>query len=262
MNLIILQDSDKISNNKYLLTDYRFDHINNILQSTEGDTLEAGLLNGPKGTATIESITDTSVTLQCLLHHHPPHHPPRQPIIDLICALPRPQILKKVLYTASLMNIRNLHLVRADKVKKMYYSASILQPENYNKYLFDGLSQGRNTQLPQLFIHNRFRIFFEDTFTELESAEPTPAKLLLPDMHSENHIAQTGCNCFERIVLAIGPEGGWVPFELDLMTALGFQKFNIGPWTLRVEHAVIAAIAQIQIAAQKQELKQLQKKNL
>ena len=258
MNLIILHDSDKVSNDKYLLTDHRFAHIYDILQSTIGDTLDVGLLNGPKGTATVESIDDSSVALRIKwLQHQPKIHP----TIDLICALPRPQILKKVLFTAGLMNIRNLHLIRANKVKKMYYSASILKPENYNKFLLEGLSQGRNTQLPQILIHKQFRIFFEDTFTELESAELSPGKRLLPDMNAENYIDQLDCNSCNRITLAIGPEGGWVPFELDLMENMGFQKFNIGPWTLRVEHAVIASLAQIHLAAGKK-LKTLQNKNL
>ena len=46
---------------------------------------------------------------------------------------------------------------------------------------------------------------------------------------------------------AVGPEGGWVPFELNLMQSLGFNPFTLGRWTLRVEHAVTAALSQIEL---------------
>ncbi|HZR10153.1 MAG TPA: 16S rRNA (uracil(1498)-N(3))-methyltransferase, partial [Myxococcales bacterium] len=35
-----------------------------------------------------------------------------------------------------------------------------------------------------------------------------------------------------------GPEGGWVPFELDLLRAHRFTPMTAGPRTLRVEVAV------------------------
>ena len=39
-------------------------------------------------------------------------------------------------------------------------------------------------------------------------------------------------------VVAIGPEGGWVPFEVELLEAHGFRPFSLGPRILRVETAV------------------------
>jgi RsmE family RNA methyltransferase len=39
-------------------------------------------------------------------------------------------------------------------------------------------------------------------------------------------------------VVAIGPEGGWVPFEIELLRANRFEAFTLGPRILRVEVAV------------------------
>ncbi|NIP44236.1 MAG: RNA methyltransferase, partial [candidate division Zixibacteria bacterium] len=50
-----------------------------------------------------------------------------------------------------------------------------------------------------------------------------------------------------RILLAIGPEGGWVPFEIEMMQNHGFQKCTLGRWILRVEHAVTASLSQIEM---------------
>jgi len=46
-----------------------------------------------------------------------------------------------------------------------------------------------------------------------------------------------------RVLLAIGPEGGWNRFELDLLTAHGFQSAGMGPRTLRTDTACIALLA-------------------
>jgi len=40
------------------------------------------------------------------------------------------------------------------------------------------------------------------------------------------------------LVLAVGPDGGWVPFEADLLEKHGFRPFSLGPRILRVETAV------------------------
>ncbi|NPD28990.1 RsmE family RNA methyltransferase, partial [Corallococcus exiguus] len=48
-----------------------------------------------------------------------------------------------------------------------------------------------------------------------------------------------------RVVLAIGPDGGWVPFEAQLLEAHGFLPFSLGPRILRVETAVPVLLGQV-----------------
>jgi 16S rRNA (uracil1498-N3)-methyltransferase len=45
------------------------------------------------------------------------------------------------------------------------------------------------------------------------------------------------------IVLAIGPEGGWAPEELEALEVLGASRVALGPHVLRVETAAEAAMA-------------------
>src|SRR5205823_2651848 len=49
----------------------------------------------------------------------------------------------------------------------------------------------------------------------------------------------------ERAVVAIGPEGGWVPFEIDLLRGRGFTPFTLGPRPLRVEVALPYALGML-----------------
>jgi 16S rRNA (uracil1498-N3)-methyltransferase len=48
----------------------------------------------------------------------------------------------------------------------------------------------------------------------------------------------------ERVLLGIGPEGGWNDFELKLLETHGFTRIGLGPRTLRVDTACIALLSQ------------------
>ncbi len=50
-----------------------------------------------------------------------------------------------------------------------------------------------------------------------------------------------------NILLAIGPEGGWNNFEVNLMQEKGFTKFKLSESILRVENALTATLAQIEL---------------
>ena len=75
--------------------------------------------------------------------------------IDIICALPRPQTLKKVLISSAAMGVTNLFLIKSQKVEKSYFQSPLLNDNNYNKFLFEGLSQGKRTDLPTVTVHKK-----------------------------------------------------------------------------------------------------------
>jgi 16S rRNA (uracil1498-N3)-methyltransferase len=244
MNLIILTDSDRRADNSFCLADHRADHIRTILKSGVGDTIEVGLLNGPQGRARVESVDPTQVVLHCEAWHDIPKLGPE---IDLICALPRPQTFKKVLITSAMMGVRSLHLIRANRVEKSYFQSPLIHPEQQLSYLVEGLAQGRLTRLPLVRVHERFRQFFEDDLPLLSADASVKPLRLLCDSETNNRLDQVFDPAVKEVIVAVGPEGGWVPFELELMHELDFHSFTLGRWTLRVEHAVTAALSQIEL---------------
>jgi RsmE family RNA methyltransferase len=245
MNIIILTEEDRINENSFLVNGHRAEHIRAILKLQVGDSLEIGILNGPKGSGRIEKIDNQGVII------HADTFPELDqdevaPQIVIICALPRPQTLKKVLLTCGMMNVHSLYLIRANRVEKSYYHSPLLNPHNYKPFLVEGLSQGKFTRLPEVKIFERFKPFFEDIFPEIEKEAGPEHIKLLPDSESEMMLNDVCSGHDRHIMLAIGPEGGWVPFEIDMMIGLGFKIFSLGPWVLRVEHAFTAALAQIE----------------
>jgi 16S rRNA (uracil1498-N3)-methyltransferase len=247
LNLLILTEKDRVSDQKFAIGGKRRRHIINVLRVGQGDTLGVGLLDGPIGSGTIESFEKSKIVLNCTWDQEKPND---DPPVDLICALPRPQTLKKVLQTAATMNVANIHIINANRVEQCYFKASAMTPESIRNYLVKGLSQGKTTRMPKVTVNQRFKCFFEETLPRLISEQPGEPLKLVADVDAETYLNNSLLANRSRIYLAIGPEGGWVPFELEIMLQQGFTPITIGHWPLRVENAVVAALAQTKLVAQ------------
>lgn len=232
-----------LNENTFQIIDERFSHILNILKLSVNNIIEIGILNGPTGTARIKELSDNSVLLEIVEYHSGKE---KLFQIDLICALPRPQTLKKVLGTCASMGVEHLYLIRSEKVEKSYFYSPLLEEKNYTKYLIEGLSQGKRTILPKMSIHTRFKKFFEDEFINSESQIN-----LLAHPDTKSFLNKVQITDFRKIVLAIGPEGGWNDFEINFMEENGFIKYKLSDSVLRVENAVTAAISQVELLLNK-----------
>ena len=245
MNIILLSDADRSAGDEFIVRDNRAAHIRDILQLDVGDTLHVGFLNGPLGDAVVTSRDSSSVTLEVTEWRRaaPPLYE-----IDLIIALPRPQTLKKILFIAGMTGVRRLWLIRANRVEKSYFSSPLLNPEERVRFVYEGMMQGRRTRAPEIRVCPLFREFIDKDFLELESSDTKTALRILPDQDEKRTFGNIAkVSGAARYVIAIGPEGGWVPFEVEQFAALGFAPVTLGPWALRVEHAVMGAVSQIEL---------------
>lgn len=241
MNLIIIENHE-LNDGNVTLSDHRCTHIRKVLRSKPGDTIKIGLLNGSIGHGTIIKLSKSEVLLEIILTEKPP----ATPQTDLILALPRPIMLKRILSQATQMGVRNIYLINANRVEKSFFNASALQEESINTFLKRGLEQAIDTRVPTVSIHSRFRPFVEDYLPEIMTSENTLGLIGHPS--SENSLSETATNLFEKqILLAIGPEGGWVDFEITKFHEQGFFSFSMGQRILRVDSAVPALMAQVQL---------------
>lgn len=245
MNLILLFPDDFFDPETVTVADQRAEHIREILHPQVGDRLRVGLVNGPMGTGEVLSIDNRAVSLKISLTGPSPE----VPWIDLLLALPRPMILRKVLNHVAAMGISRLFLVNANRVQKSYFTSSLLQNEAYLPFLHQGLEQAMHTYLPQVFLYNRFRPFIQDTLPELTA--DCQLKLLAHPEGTQSLWQAANPPIRKRVLLAVGPEGGWVDFEVQQFMAQGFTPFTMGARILRVDTAVPALLGQLTILAAK-----------
>jgi 16S rRNA (uracil1498-N3)-methyltransferase len=237
MNIIILTKKDRLNDDYYHLNDERYLHIRDILKLSEKDFCEIGLLNGPCGKASVKNIDSEKVILK-IDELYRVKEPEKG--IEIICALPRPQTLKKVLSNCATMGVSKISLIRSEKVEKSYFQSPLLEKRNYDKYLIEGLSQGKRTLLPEVDIHKKFKPFFENRFPENNSV----CILAIPE--AENYLSTYSLSN-KNLIIAIGPEAGWNEFEINFMKNAGFTEFKLSENTLRVENAVVSVLAQIEL---------------
>ncbi len=238
MNLILFAKHELVSE-QLILTDRRADHIRKILRPAVGDKLRLGMINGKIGSGEIVSIDEIAVNLRVLLDSSPPPVPD----ITLILALPRPIMLQRILKQGTVMGVRRFHLIRSAKVEKSFFHSPALQPEKIHARLLEGLEQAMDTHLPEVTIHHRFKPFVEDVVPQLDGqgiiAHPG-VSAMLPDVLPDRLDKQ-------KILLAVGPEGGWNDFELGCFEGQGFSAFSMGSRILHVDTAVVALLAQLQL---------------
>jgi RsmE family RNA methyltransferase len=233
MNLVLLRQGDWIDADRVLLRDRRAGHIRTVLQAEVGDSLRVGLLGGLCGQGLVEAVEPDGVRLRVVLTDPPP---PRHRF-DIVLALPRPKMLRRILRQCAEFGIANLHLLHSARVEKSYWQSPLLQPAALEEALLAGLERSRDTIAPQVHLHRRFRPFVEDQLSGICAGRPCWLA------HMDAPLALAEAPPVPAVVM-IGPEGGFVPFEIQLAEAVSARRVCLGPRTLSVDTALVTVLAQ------------------
>lgn len=233
MNMILLFKNDYISEDEVVLSDRRFEHVINIHKAEVGDSLKVGLLNDKIGKGTIISKNSSSLKMKVELNETPP-----KPIdCVLILAMPRPLMFKRILMHICTLGIKEIHLIHSKRVEKSFWGSPVLEEENINNELYIGLEQACDTLLPKVHVHKRFKEFIESTGVQLASAER--AYVAHPGNNNDASMSN------EKTIVAIGPEGGFIDYEIEKFLEAGFNTLTLGSRILRVETAVPVVISKL-----------------
>lgn len=233
MNLLLVDDAE-IAGGRVRLTDRRAEHLRQVLRVEVGRTVRVGRVGGSVGEGRVTAVSAAAVELAVELAGAPCPRPP----VDVIVALPRPQALKRVLQYGATMGVGSIALVRAWRVEKSYFHTPLLEPAAIRRQLLLGAEQGMTTWLPEVRVEPRFAACLERL-----AGEPEPPLRLLA--HPEAGEPIGAVTPAARVELALGPEGGWIDREVESFRQAGFRPVTLGPWVLRVETALVAALAQL-----------------
>lgn len=248
MNLVLLFPEDFIDQNfdpakhtcdaalSVSLTGRRREHIQNVQRASIGDRLRVGLVNGKMGHGTLTHCDDDRIDMSVELNQDPPSALP----ITLIVALPRPKMLKRILQTIATMGVKKLIFINSVRVEKSYWQTPILKPESIQEHLTLGLEQARDTVMPEVILEKRFKPFVEDRLPAIvASNQAFIAHPGLGDALSKDR------DHSDAVVLAVGPEGGFIEYEVEKLQACGFEGIHLGDRILRVETAIPVLLAKL-----------------
>lgn len=234
MNLILLFKDDFVDENKVRLDGRRFKHILKIHRAVVGDELHVGLAGGLIGAGYVTFLNDNSLKMDVSLVHTPPAALP----VILILALPRPKVLKRILLSLTAIGVKQIILLNSCRVEKSFWQSPVLKPDNIRRQLILGLEQARDTVLPEVLLKPLFKPFVEDEL-------PSLIKDTCPFVAHPG--AQEPCPRDVRspVTLAIGPEGGFIPYEVNKLISCGFKPVHLGERILNIEAAVPSLISRL-----------------
>ncbi|RYY79825.1 MAG: 16S rRNA (uracil(1498)-N(3))-methyltransferase [Moraxellaceae bacterium] len=233
MNLLLL-DPEQIHHQCACITDARqLAHIREHLKLNAGDCIKIGQKNGLKGTARVENMTDQQLILNEIeLNQVPPAKLP----LTLVLALPRPKVLRRLVMDAVTLGVEQLILMHSYRVEKSYWQTPFLN--QLDSYVALGLEQAGDTVWPKIQCFKRFRPFVEDILPSVIASKPA--------FVAHPYAAQPMPVALNRpCVLVVGPEGGFIPFEIDLLQQNGCQPASLGSRILRTETAVSSIIGRL-----------------
>ncbi|MFN2425965.1 MAG: 16S rRNA (uracil(1498)-N(3))-methyltransferase [Candidatus Binatia bacterium] len=233
MNLVLLEPGE-LNGTRAQVGGRRAGHIATIHRATVGKQLRVGVIGGKVGTGVVVSVSPDAVVLDTQLEDAPP--PPLA--CTLALALPRPRVLHRVLGAATAFGIKRIALFGSRRVEKSYWQSPVLGDESIRDQLIDGLEQSCDTMLPVVEKHLRFRPFVEDVLGTLAG----DSLRLVADPGGAEPCPSAGG---EAVTLVVGPEGGFVDYELGLLRTAGFRAVTLGVRPLRVEQAFAALVGRL-----------------
>jgi len=234
MNLILLLKEDFVEEGRVRLQGRRLEHVRKVLRAACGDELCVGLLNDKIGTGKIIQLGQKMLEMEIALTKSPP----KAFSLNLILALPRPIVLKRILLAVASMGVKKIVLLSSRRVEKSFWKSPVLEKKRLEEQLILGLEQAKDTVMPEVLLRDRFKPFVEDELSDIiKGTQPLVA-------HPEG-VENFPENIQGPVTLMIGPEGGFIPYEIERLEACGFKSVRIGERILRVETVVPVLLSKL-----------------
>ena len=242
MNRIILEESERIEDSLYCLTERKSNHILKIIKSNIGDTVKVGLINHSIGNGIVQSID--LVSRNVILFYNSLEgnkNIPQSKLgnIRIFSSIQRPQTVKKIIQLSATCGIQELFFFPADKSESSYLNSSLWSKESLLGEIILGLEQGGRIYSPQITVlKNKYRIQ-ENLISGNRYILDFGGKYLLDPTFS--------INPGEPLQFVIGPESGLTEDDLAFFLKLQFDRISVSENILRSENALAYLLSQIEL---------------
>jgi 16S rRNA (uracil1498-N3)-methyltransferase len=258
VNLLLVDPAELAADATCTVRDRRALHLRTVLGAGVGARVRAGVIGGGTGSAELIADDGDAITLRITLTEPGPAPLP----VELVLAIPRPKVLSRVVEAAAAFGVARIELTNAWRVDKSYLKSPRLAPDALALAARLGAEQGATTHLPQIAIHRRLMALLDARWpgppaidgagsrgvgspTALPAGRGSPAGSTKLVAHPGAPPIEAALPGASPLVLAIGPEGGWIAREVETFVARGFTPVSLGAPILRVETAVAAALGQL-----------------
>lgn len=201
-------------------------HAARVARVREGERVEVIDGKGAAAAAAVRTVTKSAVALEIL---EPSLSPRESPLaIELAQALIQPEKFELVLQKACELGVTRVTPLISERIDTKAERVAG-RTERWQRILVEATKQSGRARVPELAAPETLasvlerdcpRVLFDADAAETRTVTGQPS----------------------RLVLLVGPEGGWSEAETGLATARGCEIRRLGPRRLRAETAAIAAL--------------------
>lgn len=149
--------------------------------------------------------------------------------------------------------------VLAERTEKHLAQAAAKRVERWRRLALEAAKQSRRSNLPEIGEPTRLAAILAPEVPASGPHQPAakPLHILLSETEEDQPLLRILQQSASEaappsgVLLAVGPEGGWTGGEIALFMRAGWHSVSLGPRILRVETAVIAALAIVNAAGER-----------
>lgn len=224
--------------------DERANHIIKILHKAEGDTFDAGIINGKAGIAKITKIDENNIYFDFEPFSDEEKAKGKELFpLTLIIGFPRPIQLRRLFRDVAGLGVKKIILTGTELGEKSYMESNDIKDGKAEKMLLDGTIQAASTHVPELVFVKTLKEAI--SLIKNEELGTTALKVGLDNRRAKRSLSSWVKNCDfsenKEIVATIGSERGWTDKERDFLETNGFELCSMGNRVLRTETATTVA---------------------
>nr|WP_232371697.1 RsmE family RNA methyltransferase [Leptospira ainazelensis] len=247
--MLICKEEWRIGNSDRfrILDPIKIKHISEILKKQIGDRLRAGIVDKNLGQLRIETLGPKEIVGS----YRPILNPKRRfPEVHLLLAVNRPPTVRKILELSGTWGVASIRFFLAKNSRKDYLTSPVWKPEEIEKELLEGMEQGKNIFLPKIesdFENRPETVLFEKTkdldftFRFVLDRKGKSITRIFEELHNKNLEYSEN-----RILVALGPESGFVKKEIGFWKDNGFESVTVSSRVLRTETAVAFLLSRLE----------------
>ncbi len=216
--------------------DERAIHIRKVLHKKEGESFDAGIINGMAGIATITKISETG---EIYFSFTETKNGKELYPLTLIIGFPRPIQLRRLLRDVASLGVKTIILTGTELGEKSYLNSNIITDGSAYKMLLDGSVQAASTHIPELV----FCKSLKESIDLLDDPNSS-IRISLDNKNPETNLGDFLRNSSlknQNIIAAIGSERGWTDNERFFLKKARFTHCSMGIRILRTETAATVA---------------------
>lgn len=226
--------ADEVSENRAALIGAHAEHLARVLRARVGQEFDI-LANGVLRHGRVAAIGDSRVEFEL---GEQISAKPNSVQLTLLLAVFKFDRMEWAIEKCTELGVAGVIPVIARRTDAHLASASVKRVDRWRRIAHQAAEQSRRVTPPDISDPIRLR----DAL-----AIPAKLKIVLSEAEDQAQLRDIAA-VDDKVLLAIGPEGGWTEDELELFEKQGWFSASLGPTILRAETAAIAATA-ITIAA-------------